>query len=42
MNNRFDSIIKQRNRERLEKTREYYSRPEHQNELSPANWKAFS
>lgn len=42
MNNRFDSIIKQRNRERLEKTREYYSRPEHQKELSQEYWKVLS
>ena len=41
-NKRFDEIIRQRNRDRLEKTREYYSLPEHQKELSPSYWQALS
>lgn len=42
MNNRFDEIIRQRNREQLEKTREYYSKPENQNKLRPEYWQTFS
>ena len=34
-NKRFDEIIRQRNRERLEKSREYYSNPENYKDASP-------